>query len=448
MARWQPIAALLLALTPGVARPQELTLAEVLRRAGAEAYPVRAAAAGRSIRQAEALKPLRGILPAFRVEGGWLRSNEPLGAFGVSLRQRELTAASFDPAALNYPDAVDTWSSGAVLEVPLVNLDAWTGRRSASLAVASARSSERWVRTGAQVEAVRAYLGAVLAGNQVTTLEAGLQAANAHVREAERLLDQGMVTRSDVLLARVRRDQLEVDLLAAAAEQRLAGRRLSMAMGSPEPVSTLPCALPSPDSVAAFLEAVPSGSSTAGRADLAAARLGAEAARADQRRATTTLLPRVNGFARWDWYAGAGPWRGDAGYTVGVQAQWWPFSGASELAEIRSARGRADEAAALAAGAEARAELELRERETAMDVALARLRQARSAVDQSAEAHRLVSRRYAGGLAGVVELLDAQAAETAARLGLSRSTYEALMAVAERQRAVGADVAVITGIVP
>ena len=69
-------------------------------------------------------------------------------------------------------------------------------------------------------------------------------------------------------------------------------------------------------------------------------------------------------------------------------------------------------------------------------------------MDQSAEAHRLVSRRYAGGLASVVELLDAQAAETTARLGLSRSTYEALVAVAERQHAVGADVALITGIVP
>ena len=46
MARWQPVAALLLVLAPGVAHPQELTLAEALRRAGADAYPVRAAAAG------------------------------------------------------------------------------------------------------------------------------------------------------------------------------------------------------------------------------------------------------------------------------------------------------------------------------------------------------------------------------------------------------------------
>jgi len=60
-------------------------------------------------------------------------------------------------------------------------------------------------------------------------------------------------------------------------------------------------------------------------------------------------------------------------------------------------------------------------------------------VAQSAEAHRIVSRKYDGGLAGVAELLDAEAAETQSVLGLSEARWSAIVAAAERRRALGLD---------
>jgi outer membrane protein TolC len=72
-------------------------------------------------------------------------------------------------------------------------------------------------------------------------------------------------------------------------------------------------------------------------------------------------------------------------------------------------------------------------------VALIRLDIAERAAAQSAEAHRIVSRKYTGGLAGVVELLETQAVETQSALALSQARYGTVVAAAERRRALGLD---------
>ncbi len=53
-----------------------------------------------------------------------------------------------------------------------------------------------------------------------------------------------------------------------------------------------------------------------------------------------------------------------------------------------------------------------------------RLDIAERAVLQSAEAHRIVTRKYAGGIATVVELFDAVAAETGSRLAFERNEIQ------------------------
>jgi outer membrane protein TolC len=66
------------------------------------------------------------------------------------------------------------------------------------------------------------------------------------------------------------------------------------------------------------------------------------------------------------------------------------------------------------------------------------------AVTQAAEAHRIVSRKYDGGLATVVELLDASATETAARLRQAAARHEVIGAAADRRLARALDLTVLT----
>jgi outer membrane protein TolC len=182
------------------------------------------------------------------------------------------------------------------------------------------------------------------------------------------------------------------------------------------------------------------------RADVDAAQAAADAAGRDVHRATGRLVPRLNAFGRYDWNDPTAPFRGERSWTLGVMASWTPFSGFGEIGDVRGARARARAARALAEAAEGQAALEVSTRESDVTVALARLAIAEEAVAQGSEAHRLVARQYAGGLAGITELLGAQATETQTRLGLAEARVALITALGARQLARGADPAALAAL--
>jgi outer membrane protein TolC len=438
--------ALLIAATvvPVEAGAQVLTLGDALRRADSGAFANRAASADATAQESRAAGTLRGILPSLRVEGGYLRTTDPLGAFGASLRQRTLTAASFDPSHLNDPEAIGTVSSALVVEQPLINADAWLGRSAARLGAEAARETERWTRSGSAVDVIRAYYGAVLAGEQIAALDSAARAAHAHQRQAESLHRNGVAARSDALLAAVRASEADIRLVAAQGAGRLARVQLALALGAVDDTAfVLPDSVPDAPALSALVAAA-GDEAPAGRADVRAARLALSAAAADRRRATALLLPRLNAFGRLDWNTDATPFGGREAWTAGVMLSWSPFSGGSELAARREASARRAGAAAAAEAAEARGRLELADAATALAVAQARMLTGGRAVDQTAEAHRIVTRKYEGGLATVVELFDAAAEETRARLEYADARYQVITALAQRRRAAGLDTGILT----
>jgi outer membrane protein TolC len=406
--------------------------------------------AGEAAAQAgEGLKALRGILPTVRLESGYARTTDPIGAFGTTLRQRSITQQDFDPARLNYPAAAAAWTGGVVLEQPLVNVDAWLGRQAAAHATEAREASSVWTRGATRVDVVRAYYGAVLSAERVATLEATLEAAHGHVRQAEALVEQGIVTRSDALLARVRAGEVETQLIEARGDASLVKRQLALLLGAPgDTAFSLPAALPSSERVRALdavSETSDEGVGRLERADVRAAAAGHAAARADVRRAQSAWLPRVNGMARYDWNSPDVPFGGPENWSVGVVASWTPFAGAAQLSDLRATQGREQVARAQADAARAQAELEAAAKENAWRVALERLRIADDAVEQSAEAHRIVTRKYEGGLADVVELLGASATETEARLRQSHARWNAIVSAAEQLQSAGRNPALLAG---
>ena len=443
--------ALVLALAPGLAaQTPVLTLRDALAQADSAAYGNLAAEGDAAAAAATADLTWRGILPSFRVEGGWLRTDEPLGAFGTLLRQRGVTPAAFAPVALNHPDPISNWAGGLVAEVPLINADAWLGRGAATSAAASGRAQAEWVRRGTRLDVVRGYYGGVLASEAAATLEVAATAAREHARTTDAMVRAGLVTRSDALLAEVRSGEVEAQLLEARSRAGLARQQLAVLLGSPaDSLFTLPAVLPDPGRIRAVAQedTTPGPSdSAAARADVTAARLGREAAERDARRATARLLPRLNAFGRLDWNDPSVPFGGEESWTVGVMASWAPFSGGAELADRSGARARARAAAAREEEAAGSARLEVTTAESDLAVALDRLAIAERSVAQAAEAHRIVIRKYEGGLAAIVELLGAAAAETSTRLGLVQAQFQAIVADATRRQARGGDPAAVTAL--
>jgi outer membrane protein TolC len=433
--------ALVAAVPLGAQAP--LTLGEAFRRADSAAYSNRTAGGNAHAQSAQATATLQGILPTVRTEAGYVRTDNPLAAFGFTLQQRGVSPASFNPASLNYPSPVTNWSGGVVAELPIFNADAWFGRAAASSAAAAAKAGSGWTRATTRVDVTRAYFGAILAREQARTLEASTAAGQAHVRQAESMVTNGLATRSDALLASVQLGQLEAQLIGARGNAGIARERLALLLGQPgDTAFTLPDSLPSAAQIRNLV--TPSTRDSAARLDVTAARLGLEAAQRGVRRATAKYLPRINGFGRYDWNSPDRLFGGPSSYTVGVMASWSPFAGASEIADRRAAQGRADAARAMAEAADAGAALERSATETELAVAIAQLGIADVSVTQAAEAHRIVARKYTGGLATIAELLSAAAVETQTRLSLSEARYQAIVANAAARHAAGADLMALT----
>lgn len=418
----------------------QLTLAEALRRADTAAFANRSASATTALAEAQRGVPLRGILPSVRVESGYLRTTDPVAAFGTQLKQREITPSDFAPAQLNFPDPIGNYSTGVVAEAPLFNIDSWLARRAASSAATGTELTAGWTRVSTRADVIRAYYGAVLAQEYAAMLNVAAAAAQAHVRQAESLVRAGMATRSDALLASVRAGEVETQRIEAQSNATIARRQLSLSIGlGPDASLVIPGRLPAPNVIrhVASIDTVDRTPTT--RPDVEAARSQVDAARQGVRRARSLYLPRLNSFARYDWNSPGHVYGGERSWTIGLFASWSPFEGAGQRTESQLAAARLDLATVAADAAADQARLEAQRSLVALHAALVRLDIAERAVAQSVEAHRIVTRKYEGGLATVAELLDAAAAETGSMLALSGAQYAVIAAAADRRRALGDD---------
>ena len=418
-----------------------LRLADVLRAVETDGFAPAAARAQADAARADRTATLQGVLPGVRVELGTARTTDPIGVFGARLRQRVVTQADFDPARLNRPDALTLTTGALVLEQPILAPQALLGRRAAGLAADAAEAMADHTLAQSRLGAARAYFGAVVAAASVSALDSALAAGRAHVAQATTLERNGVVVRSDMLLAQVRVGELEAQRAKAAGDATIARLGVAVQMGTPDDtLAALPATLPTSAAIRALVDAGwPHGGSSDDRADVQAARLGERAARADVQRVTSAWLPTVGAMVRNDWATVDQPFGGTPYWTVGVMASWQLFRGGADVADRQRATARARAATSQADGARAMAELEITQARVSRTVALERLRIADRSVEQAREALRLVQRRYDGGLAAITELLDAAAARTAADLASVAARHDALVALAAERTALGLD---------
>jgi len=383
------------------------------------------------LKQAEA-----GRLPRLTLSLIGTHTNDPLGAFGLKLGQERITTADFLPGTLNDPKAVSNLNTRVELNWPV-----YTGGQVQSY-VSQARALVRAAQSGDVVarqqlvqQVLASYQGVHTARAQVRVAEQALAAAEESVRVTQRMHQQGLAVKSDVLSARVHLEDARVRLAEARNAVASALDRLKLLLGKSldEPL----------DVGAPVLPRLLDGSeqelrrqALEGHAALAALGHQMEAAGAQVEAARAGRRPQFNVMLRQDWndktiglsassqtVAGVLTWSAfDAGITrAGVDRA---EAGRRELAaRLRQAQ----DAIALQVSEARRRALEAEERVSARELA----------VEQAEEASRLVKRRYENAMATVVELLTAQTQLDRARAELVAARHDLALARAELQRAVG-----------
>jgi len=375
--------------------------------------------------EAEAMKDLR--LPTLSASAGFMRTNEPMQAFGMKLDQARISQMDFMPDRLNHPDPILGAGAALTLSQPLYAGGRLDAARKAGAAMASAEASNQsFRRQQVALAVVQAYFGAQVAEQALRYAEDTLNQARETERFIQARAEQGLMLKSDQERAKAFRAQAEAGV--AEARQRVASARSALALlvGDEVVAQSLVTSLGQDLPVVAEVD----GS----RADLQASRSYSRAAAENAVAARGTLKPEVGlnltaGTARNAWNSG-GNWT-----TASIGARW-TFS-LSDAKRAQAARAQSRAAEMSVKWQEAQARREIQEARGALLTAQAKIAFAKVALESSESVRAIRKARHREGLLPLVEVLDAESGLSGARTLLLGSELDERVSRAQLALALG-----------
>lgn len=428
------VLAFLAQATPAVAA-EPLSLEAALARAATHNPELRAlrervsASAGRG----EAIR--RQKLPRLGLDLSAQRTNNPASVFAHRLNAGEFTAADFEIARLNSPDAVSHLGSSLFAEAPIdiagrINL-------AAEASAAGLRAFEGSVREAEAAVGLRVtetYLGAILAKRAREATEKALAAARSREAVTEARFEEGVALQADLLRVRARRRAREADLAARNAEIAVAQSMLARLIGARDgTIFELEDASRPADAEVEL--GLWKERAAAGRPTLAAARSQKDAAAFALRLEEKSKWPELAAQARLmdDRTSFSG---GGQSWAIGAVLRWNIFDATRDK---RVAAAIADERAAVEdeRAAQDRVRFEVESAFARLAAARDRLTAASGGAIEGREALRVVQERRGQGLATLTDELETEAAAFAAELEEIDAARNAVLAEAALRRAAG-----------
>jgi len=397
-----------------------------------------------AVRQAEA-----NHMPKVNLSMTGTYTNDALNAFGLKLGQRNATFNDFGasqftgpeslfvaPDELNHPGIVGNVNTRAELLVPVYNGGMVASYvRQARAFTRAAQEGDALARQQLIKNVLMAYQGVHTARAYVTVAGQAQAASEEYVRITERLMQQGMAVRSDVLTAKVHLEDVKVQLAQARNAEATALDQLHLLLGKPlgDALDVGASIMPGPVS-GALPELM--AQAKAQHPGLKAMRNQLDGTGAAVDAARAGLLPQFNVMMRQDWNDKDIGFD-SASWTVAGVLSWNAFDAGGASAAVDRARAARIELMARLRQAEDGVQFQVSEAVRKAREADARIHARELALQQAEEAQRLVKKRYENGLATMVELIAAQTLLDKAHADLIAARYEQVTQRAEIRRAMG-----------
>ena len=412
-----------------------LTLDDAIDRGVRASARLREAGARTEMASAVADQRRAASQPQVTVQAGYTRTNHVtpfvlpvLGATG--------------PVQPIYPDIPDNYRSRLDLQYPLYNSGRFTAlEQAARRETAAADADERTARADLSLEIARAYWTFVTAIEQVRVVEESIAATRAHLENARRRLEAGIVAPHEVFAIEAQESRQQLLAIQARGNRDVAEADLARLIGEPQsriqPASPLAPPTPLTAELAALIAEASSRRTErqALSSRLSAAEERVKAAEASNR----PILSAGGGFD----YASPNPrifprerdWH--TSWDVGVSVGWPLFDGGRSKAEVaetsaatRAMRARLEEFDSLL-------NVDVRRAVTELRAAIAAIEAAEQGIRAASEARRVAGERFVAGVATSADVLDAQVALLQAELDRTQALAAGRVGEARMARAVG-----------
>lgn len=396
------------------------------RHPSLEAATARIQAAASQVGQARA-----GYLPRVQYMENFMRGNNPVYVFGSLLTQRQFTAANFDIARLNRPDALNNFQSMVTTEQLIYDFGGVkNGVKAAEFAQKMSEAEKRAAELNLVAHVARVYHGVTLAEQALHVAREALKTAEADLKRAQTVRDAGLATEADVLAVQVHVAAMREQEIRREADLKVARAALNEALGLP---------LETPHKLITPLTPAPpvDVSSQALRPEIEQIRFARQAADAQARSARSGYLPQIAFRAtievdRQEFFN-----KGGGNWLIMGSVRWNLFDGNRTRQAVAEARATASVAEAAERQYTNALRLELTKALADFDAATERIAVTEAGVSQAEESLRIIRNRYSNGLATVTELLRAQTALLDARTRRLAAIHDQRLAAVEVERSAG-----------
>lgn len=356
-------------------------------------------------------------LPQAELSFTALSSNNPLNAFGFKMQQQVVQQKDFNPDLLNNPGASGDYSGRLQVKQPLLNMDLVYMRKAVAAqegiyTLKSKRTEEYLV-----YEVNKGYLQLQLLYDAEKVLKEALRTANAMYAFTDNRVKEGLMQKSDALNVKVWIHSVETQLAETGSNIRNASDYLSLLMG--RPYGTVYTAEPAQ----AETTETAGSSIPADRADFAAMKKAIEASQLMIRAAEKSYLPRINAFAAYQVndYRLTGFNAGS--YLAGLQVSWDIFKGNSTKNKIITQQTELTKLSGQLQNQQEQSQLELNKTLRQLEDARFKIRQQTAAIENAAEALRILQDRYEQGLVNSTDVLHAQTQLSQQQLGKAEAVF-------------------------
>jgi outer membrane protein TolC len=410
--------------------PRALTLPEAIALALQHSPDLAAAKHRIATARAYHDQTYAALWPHIRLSASYAASDNPVQAFMMTLNQR---AFNFG-ANFNNPDTTDNLNGKVLAQYSLYDGGNSSAQRQATRLVADAvETNLDAVRDELILEVTRAYHHINQARQFILTSEAAVGSMEANRKLAADRQEAGKALKNDVLNADVRLAESRENLVRARTSLALAETvfRNIIGVGENDPVTA------STDFPSLDRSAQPVADTTPpDRPEIHAMRKIVAAAEKQIRAAQSGQRPRVRAFASYDLDSG-NAYDFEDSWVAGVSVELDVFDGFLTRGKVAAARAEADSAREQLRKLELGIQLEVRQAYLNLSDSLLRVETTAKSVALAEESLQLTRDRYAGGLALFTQVLDADAALTAARQRHAAARSDVLIARAVLEKALG-----------
>ncbi|MBI4830737.1 MAG: TolC family protein [Candidatus Lindowbacteria bacterium] len=389
-----------------------------------------------------------GFYPRLSIGETFVRSDFAPLVFSNELAQAQLSGSfplppppGFDPfGGFNNPAPLSNWNTQLLLQWPLFQGGrTFYGNRGAISSLGASESGLRTIHNDLTFAVSSAYYEILRTENSIEIADESTRQIRSQLDIANARFENEVALKSDVLRVAVRLAEAGEALAIARHNLERAKSQLNLAMGQPvnhplELVKTERGAsptYPTEEDLEELLELARSN-----RPEIEGMNKSITALENSANAAKAGFYPQINAFAHYDVDTEDFSDSNDS-WTIGVGANLFIFDGFFTRSAVQSARAKLRETEAQRDKLVLMVESEVKNAYLAKSEAVMRLDVLEKSTAEAEETLRIVSERYAEGLALVTELLDAEVALTNTRLHRLSAEYNYLVSSAALERATG-----------